>query len=87
MGKPEPKPKLEKHTSNRTRLGAGEWVAIWAGGSAATMASGLKAVVAIPGACVGCLIVWGIMRFWQPRQPMRRDSDPGQRLPPDEAPR
>jgi hypothetical protein len=64
MSDQESKPNPEKHTSNRTRLGAGTWIEIWAGASAATVASGLKAVVALPGACLGCLIVWGIMRFW-----------------------
>jgi hypothetical protein len=62
----EPKPNPEKHTSNRTRLDAGTWIATWAGASVATVAVALKASVALPGACVGCLIVWGIMRFWAP---------------------
>jgi hypothetical protein len=60
----EPKSNPEKHTSNRTRLDAGTWIAVWAGASAATVASGLKVIVAIPGACVGCLIVWSVLRFW-----------------------
>ena len=49
MSEQEPKPKLEEHASNRTRLEAGTWLAIWAGASAATVTGGLKAVVALPG--------------------------------------